>query len=188
MKEAHDTPLSIHPGSTKMYQDIRQRYWWSNMKQDIARYVEECDVCHHVKAEHQRPAGSLQPLTIPEWKWDKVEVDFVRPDMWYCSRSRCFHPDPGTKHISVPPRHMTKSYARISNMISQHYRYKDTTSHTIGIQLPEYITTAEDMRLSTGYKQMPSGKGKTLSTPQQLKHLVLFCPKPYFRLVNNRKK
>ena len=46
MKEAHDTPLSIHPGSTKIYQYIRQRYWWSNMKQDIARYVEECDVCH----------------------------------------------------------------------------------------------------------------------------------------------
>src|ERR1041385_3401084 len=35
----------------------------------------------------------------------------VRPDMRYCSRSRCFHPDPGTKHISVPPRHMTKPYA-----------------------------------------------------------------------------
>src|SRR4051812_17436852 len=31
--------------------------------------------------------------------------------MRYCSRSRCFHPDPGTKHISVPPRHMTKPYA-----------------------------------------------------------------------------
>src|SRR3954454_22932868 len=35
----------------------------------------------------------------------------VRPDMRYCSRSRCFHPDPGTKHISVPPRNMTKPYA-----------------------------------------------------------------------------
>src|SRR3954466_15725279 len=39
MKEAHDTPLSIHPGSTKMYHGIRQWYWWSNMKQDIAHYV-----------------------------------------------------------------------------------------------------------------------------------------------------
>ena len=77
MKEAHDTPLSIHPGSTKMYTDIRQRYWWSNMKQDIARYVEECDVCRCVKAEHQRPTGTLQPLYIPEWKWDKIEMDFV---------------------------------------------------------------------------------------------------------------
>src|SRR4051812_43483664 len=47
------------------------------MKQDIARYVEECDVCRRVKAEHQRPAGTLQPLSIPEWKWDKIEMDFV---------------------------------------------------------------------------------------------------------------
>src|SRR4051794_6608265 len=77
MKESHDTPLSIHPSSTKMYQDIRQRYWWSNMKQDIAHYVEECYVCRRVNEEHQRPAGTLQPLTIPEWKWDKVEIDFV---------------------------------------------------------------------------------------------------------------
>ena len=77
MQEAHDTPLSIHPGSTKMYQDIRQRLWWSNMKQDIAQYVAECDVCRRIKAEHQKPAGTLQPLSIPEWKWDKVEMDFI---------------------------------------------------------------------------------------------------------------
>jgi hypothetical protein len=77
MKEAHDTPLSIHPGSTKMYQDIRRRFWWSNMKRDIARYVAECDVCRRIKAKHQRPAGTLQPITIPEWKWDQVEMDFV---------------------------------------------------------------------------------------------------------------
>ena len=77
MKEAHDTPLSIHPGSTKMYQDIRQRYWWPNMKQDIACYVAKCDVSHCVKAKHQRSAGTLQPLSIPEWKLDKVEMDFI---------------------------------------------------------------------------------------------------------------
>ena len=77
MQEAHDTPLSIHPGSTKMYQDIRQRFWWSNMKQDIARYVAECDDCRRIKAEHQRPAGTLQPISIPEWKWDHVEMDFI---------------------------------------------------------------------------------------------------------------
>src|SRR3990170_1190525 len=52
MKEAHDTPLSNHLGSTKMYRDLRQRYWWSKMKQDIARYVAKCDVCRRVKAEH----------------------------------------------------------------------------------------------------------------------------------------
>jgi hypothetical protein len=77
MKEAHDTPLSIHPGSTKMYRDLRQRYWWYKMKQDIARYVAECDVCRRVKAEHQKPAGILQPLPIPLWKWDNVQMDFI---------------------------------------------------------------------------------------------------------------
>ena len=47
------------------------------MKQDIARYVAECDVCRRIKVEHQRPAGTLQPISIPEWKWDHVEMDFV---------------------------------------------------------------------------------------------------------------
>ena len=47
------------------------------MKRDIARYVAECDVCHRIKAEHQRPAGTLEPLPITEWKWDKVSMDFI---------------------------------------------------------------------------------------------------------------
>src|SRR3954469_19659470 len=85
----------------------------------------------------------------------------VRPDMRYGFRSGRFRPNPRTKHISVPPRHMTKSYIPDFNMISHHYRYKVTTSHTIGIQVPQYNTTAEDTCLGTDYKQMPSGKGKT---------------------------
>src|SRR3954470_11839737 len=88
----------------------------------------------------------------------------VRPDMRYCFRSERFRPNPRTKHISVPPRHMTKSYIPDFNMISQHYRYKDTTSRTSGLQMPEYNTTAEDTCLSTDYKQVPKGKGKTHQT------------------------
>src|SRR3954468_17608936 len=81
--------------------------------------------------------------------------------MRYYFRSERFRPNPRTKHISVPPRHMTKSYIPDFNMISQHYRYKGTTSHTIGIQLPKYNTTAQDICPSMDYNQMPSGKGKT---------------------------
>src|SRR4051812_17972160 len=77
LKEAHDTPLSIHLGSTKMYRDLRQRFWWTLMKQQIAQFIAECDVCRRIKAEHQRLAGTLQPLPIPEWKWDKVSMDFI---------------------------------------------------------------------------------------------------------------
>ena len=47
------------------------------MKREIATYVAKCDVCQRVKAEYQRPAGLLQPLKVPEWKWDKVGMDFI---------------------------------------------------------------------------------------------------------------
>ena len=46
-------------------------------EKDIAEYVALCDVCQRVKAERQKPAGLLQPLLIPEWKWDKLGMDFI---------------------------------------------------------------------------------------------------------------
>ncbi|GKA98097.1 putative reverse transcriptase domain-containing protein [Tanacetum coccineum] len=69
--------LSIHPGSDKMYQDMKKLYWWPNMKADIATYVSKCLTCAKVKAEHQRPSGLLVQPKIPEWKWDNITMDFV---------------------------------------------------------------------------------------------------------------
>jgi hypothetical protein len=77
MDEAHNSAYSIHPGSTKMYVDIRKKYWWSGMKVDIARFIADCDTCQRIKAEHQKPVGLLQLLPIPVWKWDEVGMDFV---------------------------------------------------------------------------------------------------------------
>ena len=77
LKEAHDSAYSIHPGSTKMYQDLKEKYWWYGLKRDVATHVALCDVCQRVKAEHQRPAGLLQPLKVPEWKWEEIGMDFI---------------------------------------------------------------------------------------------------------------
>jgi hypothetical protein len=77
LKEAHETPYSIHPGSTKMYMDLNELFWWNNMKRDIAKFMAECHTCQRVKAEHQSPAGLLQPLDIPEWKWEEIGMDFI---------------------------------------------------------------------------------------------------------------
>jgi hypothetical protein len=68
LKEAHNSAYSIHPETTKMYLDLKTRYWWRGMKKEIAQYVAQCDICQRTKAEHQKPAGLLQPLPIPEWK------------------------------------------------------------------------------------------------------------------------
>ncbi len=60
-----------------MYMDLKELFWWNNMKREIAKYVSECHTCQRVKAEHQSPAGKLQPLPIPEWKWEEIGMDFI---------------------------------------------------------------------------------------------------------------
>ena len=77
LEEAHSSRYSIHPGATKMYRDLRQHYWWRRMKKDIVEYVARCLNCQQVKYEHQRPGGLLQQMTIPEWKWERITMDFV---------------------------------------------------------------------------------------------------------------
>ena len=77
LEEAHTTPYSLHPGTTKMYQDLKPYFWWYGMKRDVVDYVTKCLTCQQIKAEHQRPAGLLQPLTLPEWKWEDIAMDFV---------------------------------------------------------------------------------------------------------------
>jgi hypothetical protein len=65
---AHTSRYSIHSGSTKMYHDLRQQFWWTRMKREIARYVSKCDTCRKVKANYMKPGGLLQSLNIPDWK------------------------------------------------------------------------------------------------------------------------
>ncbi|GJX73831.1 reverse transcriptase domain-containing protein [Tanacetum coccineum] len=77
MDEAHKTRYSVHPGADKMYYDLRDMYWWPGMKKEIAIYVSKCLTCAKVKAEHQRPSGLLQQPEIPEWKWEKIAMDFI---------------------------------------------------------------------------------------------------------------
>lgn len=77
MDVANRTRFTMHPGSTKLYKDPKRMYYWRAMKREIARYVGRCVTCQQVKAEHQKPAGMLQPLQIPEWKWEFITMDFV---------------------------------------------------------------------------------------------------------------
>ncbi|XP_057972796.1 uncharacterized protein LOC131160942 [Malania oleifera] len=77
LKEAHRSLYIVHLGSTKMYGDLRESFWWSNMKREVAEFVGQCRTCQQVKAEHQRPAGPLQPFDIPKWKWEHISIDFI---------------------------------------------------------------------------------------------------------------
>ena len=77
LREFHCSRFAVHPGGTKMYQDLRLQYYWSGMKGHVGDFVRRCLTCQQVKAEHQKPAELLQPLEVLEWKWEHVTMDFL---------------------------------------------------------------------------------------------------------------
>ncbi|GJV25204.1 putative reverse transcriptase domain-containing protein [Tanacetum coccineum] len=77
MHELHKSKYSIHPGSDKMYHDLKRLYWWPNMKAEIATYVNKCLTCSKVKAKYQKLSSLLVKPKIPQWKWEKITMDFI---------------------------------------------------------------------------------------------------------------
>ncbi|KAI3732298.1 hypothetical protein L1987_63502 [Smallanthus sonchifolius] len=100
LDEAHKSRYSIHPGTNKMYQDLRKEYWWLGMKHEVIKYVSKCLTCSQVKAEHQKPYGKIQPLDIPEWKWEHITMDFI---------TKLLHTTKGHDTIWVIVDRLTKS-------------------------------------------------------------------------------
>jgi hypothetical protein len=100
MVEAHYSRYSIHLGTNKMYQDLAKTFWWIRMKREIAKYVSECDTYRRIKTNHLRPARNLQLLSIPEWKWENICMDFI------VGLPRTSH---GYNSIWVIMDHLTKS-------------------------------------------------------------------------------
>eukprot|EP00253_Pinus_taeda_P036407 PITA_36407 len=77
LQPSHDSPLAGHQGFTKTYRAIRERFSWKGLKEDILQHIRECDVCQRNKGEMNHPAGLLQPLPIPEGKWESISMNFI---------------------------------------------------------------------------------------------------------------
>ena len=77
LREFHCSHFSMHLVGTKMYHDLRRRYYWSGMKKNIGDFVHLCLTSQQVKAKHQSPEGLLQPLEVVEWNWEHITMDFV---------------------------------------------------------------------------------------------------------------
>ena len=77
LHEMHNVPYARHPGYQKTMAVVKRHYFWPGMKKDIVEYITRCMECQKVKDEHRHPTGLLQPLPIPEWKWEVVTMDFI---------------------------------------------------------------------------------------------------------------
>jgi len=73
----HDTKVAGHPGRFKTLELISRSYWWPNMSRYIGMYVSHCDLCLRTKIQRRLPSGELQPLPIPEERWDAISMDFI---------------------------------------------------------------------------------------------------------------
>jgi len=73
----HDTKVAGHPGCFKTLELISRSYWWLNMSRYVGMYVSHCDLCLRTKIQHCLPSGELQPLPIPEERWDIISIDFI---------------------------------------------------------------------------------------------------------------
>jgi transposase InsO family protein len=77
LRAVHDAPLAGHPGYLKTYRQVRERFSWKGLKEDVLWYVRECKTCQQNKSEMTHPTGLLQPLPIPERKWESISMDFI---------------------------------------------------------------------------------------------------------------
>jgi hypothetical protein len=77
LKEMHKVPYARHLGYQKIVATVKNHYFWLGMKKEIVEYIARCMECQKVKVEHRHPIGLLQPLPIPEWKWEVVTMDFI---------------------------------------------------------------------------------------------------------------
>jgi hypothetical protein len=73
----HNSPVPGHQGISKTYRQVRERFAWKGLKEDVMKHVKECTTCQENKDEHTYPGGLLQPLPIPEHKWESISMDFI---------------------------------------------------------------------------------------------------------------
>jgi predicted metal-dependent hydrolase len=77
LQACHDSQVAGHQGFVKTYRQVRERFSWKGLKEDVIRHIKECTTCQVNKDEHTHPVGLLQPLPIPEHKWKSISMDFI---------------------------------------------------------------------------------------------------------------
>ncbi|GJW14043.1 putative reverse transcriptase domain-containing protein [Tanacetum coccineum] len=170
MHESHKSKYSIHPGSDKMYLDMKKLYWWPNMKADIATYVSKCLTCAKVKAKHQRKSGLLVQPEIPQWKWDNITMDFI---------TKLPKSSRGYDTIWVIVDRLTKSAIFVP------MRETDPMEKLARMYLKEKaLGTSLDM--STAYH--PQTDGQSERTIQTLKDMLRACIKQRIQTARDRQK
>ena len=185
LEEGHKSRMNFHPGATKMYQDMKKMFWWHGLKKDVAEFVAACLVCQKAKVEHQRPSGELQPLDIPEWKWDSISMDFVTG--FPMTQTHCdaiwVIVDRLTKSAHFLPINIEYSLEKLTSLyIKEVVRLHGIPSNIVSDRDPRFTSRfweslhkalGTKLRLSSAYH--PQTDGQSERTIQSLEDLLRAC-------------
>nr|GEZ83032.1 retrotransposon protein, putative, Ty3-gypsy subclass [Tanacetum cinerariifolium] len=190
-KQAHSSPFSVYPGSTKMYHDLKQYFWWSGMKRDVATFVSKCLICQQVKIEHQRASGLLQQLDIPVWKWDEISMDFVTglPQIQRRHDAIWVVVDRLTKSAHFLPIRKDCSVSRLAEIFQQEIvRLHGTPSAIVSDRDPRFasrfwkgLQKAWGTRLKFSIAFHPQTDGQSKRTIQTLEDMLRSCALEKYR-------
>ncbi|KAL4319079.1 hypothetical protein GQ457_18G007980 [Hibiscus cannabinus] len=185
LTEAHSSPFAMHPGSTKMYRDLKGEYYWVGLKKDVVEFARRCMVCQRVKAEHQFPSGLLQPLRIPEWKWERITMDFVTglPMTPSKKNSVWVIVDRFTKCAHFLPVHTTYTYDKLAELyIREIVRLHGVPKSIVSDKDPKFTTrfweslhTALGSRLNFSTSYHPQTDGQSERVIQVLEDMLRCC-------------
>ena len=185
LKELHNSPLAVHPGGNKMYRDVRRTFWWPSLKRSIVHFVAKCFTCQQVKGERKKPGGELQPLGIPNWKWEDMSMDFVsglprtrsrNDSIWVIvdrlTKSAHFLPMRKTSDLSSLARLYLKEIVRLHGAPCSIVSDRDSRfASRFWTSLQEALGTKISM--STAYH--PQSDGQTERTIQTLEDMLRAC-------------
>ena len=185
LEEGHRSGMSIHPGATKMYHDLKKLFWWPGMKKEIAEFVYACLICQKSKIEHQKPSGVMQPMFIPKWKWDSISMDFVSglPRTPKNCEAIWVVVDRLTKSAHFIPVRMDYSMERLAQLyIEKIVSLHGVPSSIVSDRDPRFTSKfweglqkalGTKLRLSSAYH--PQTDGQTERTIQSLEDLLRAC-------------
>ncbi|WVZ89976.1 hypothetical protein U9M48_036321 [Paspalum notatum var. saurae] len=189
LDEAHTSMFTMHPGSNKMYQDLKRKFWWTRMKREIAKYVSECDVCQKIKADQLKPAGMLQPLALPAWKWEDIHMDFIvglpRTQKGYDSIWVIIdHLTKSAHFIPVKTNYTAATYAGlyVSRIVSLHGVPRTITSDRGSLFVScfwEHLQTALGATLIHSSSYHPQTSGQVERVNQILEDMLRACALTY---------
>jgi transposase InsO family protein len=186
IREAHDLPISGHFGHVKTLELMRRDFWWPRMAAEVEHWCKSCLSCQRNKSDGRTPAGLMQPLGVPEYRWQSVTMDFITQlpktangyDAIYAVVDRM------SKMVHLVACHSTVTAEQTARMfINSVFKLHGLPGHVVSDRGPQFVShfwnelmgrLSVEVRLSSGGHPQTDGQTERVNRTleQYLRHFT----------------